>query len=142
IREAISQGDFFIACFSIEYYSRSKTYMNEELILAVEELRQRHPDYTWFIPVLLSRCDIPKLSIGAGDTLHSIQWVALYENWDAGLKSILTVIQPATVEKVLQPTAVERQQKDLNILELLYNYYETDGFNSFEYTNRQEYSSD
>ena len=27
IREAISQGDFFIACFSAEYSERSKTYI-------------------------------------------------------------------------------------------------------------------
>jgi hypothetical protein len=41
IREAISQGDFFIACFSEAYQRRSKSYMNEELTLAIEELRQR-----------------------------------------------------------------------------------------------------
>ncbi len=31
IREAIQQGDFFIACFSEQYRSRDKNYMNEEL---------------------------------------------------------------------------------------------------------------
>jgi hypothetical protein len=36
IRRTISQGDFFIACFSVEYNNRSKTYMNEELTLAIE----------------------------------------------------------------------------------------------------------
>ncbi len=34
IRRAISEGAFFIACFSKVYNDRSKTYMNEELILA------------------------------------------------------------------------------------------------------------
>jgi hypothetical protein len=93
IRGAISQGDFFIACFSDEYNGRSKTYMNEELTLAVDELRQRPTDRAWFIPVLLSDCKVPDRSIGAGETLRSIQWVALYDDWDEGIRRILAVIQ-------------------------------------------------
>ena len=53
IREAIRNGAFFIACFSKEYNKRSqtdKTYMNEELTIAIEELRQRPTDRVWFIP--------------------------------------------------------------------------------------------
>jgi hypothetical protein len=99
IREAISQGDFFIACFSAEYSERSKTYMNEELTLAVEELRQRPTDRAWFIPVLLSDANIPNRSIGAGETLRDIQWVALYQNWDDGVKRILSVIQPDAIDE-------------------------------------------
>lgn len=94
IREGISQGDFFIACFSTAYYNRSKTYMNEELTLAVEELRQRASDRAWFIPVLLSECEIPNRNIGGGETLRSIQWVELYKDWDNGVRLILSVIQP------------------------------------------------
>ena len=71
IRDAITQGDFFIACFSAEYNSRSKTYMNAELTLAVDELQQRPVDRAWFIPVLLADCHVPALRIGAGDT-----WIA------------------------------------------------------------------
>ena len=99
IREAISQGDFFIACFSSEYSERSKTYMNEELTLAVEELRQRPTDRAWFIPVLLSDTDIPTRSIGAGETLDAIQRVDLYQSWNDGIKRILSVIQPDFVDE-------------------------------------------
>jgi TIR domain len=49
-RDAIREGAFFIACFSREYHDRPKTYMNEELTLAIEELRQRPTDRAWFIP--------------------------------------------------------------------------------------------
>jgi hypothetical protein len=70
IRKAIKEGAFFIACFSAEYTSKKKTYMNEELSLAIEELRQYTTDREWFIPVLLSECDVPDRSIGAGQTLH------------------------------------------------------------------------
>ena len=77
IRDAISEGAFYIACFSHAYNERSKTYMNEELTLAVEELRQRPTDHSWFIPVLLDNCEVPNRNIGGGETLRSLQWVNL-----------------------------------------------------------------
>lgn len=55
IRQAIEEGEFFIACFSKEYESRNKSYASTELNLAIEELRQ-YPTTVppWFIPVKLS----------------------------------------------------------------------------------------
>lgn len=76
-RTAIRHGQHFIACFSKEYASRARTYMNEELILAIDELRQRKTDRAWFIPVLLSECDVPARNIGGGETLLDVQWVSL-----------------------------------------------------------------
>jgi hypothetical protein len=92
IRDGISQGDFFIACFSEYYVRREKTYMNEELTLAIEELRMRPVDQAWFIPVRLSACQIPSRNIGAGETLSSIQRVDLFDDWDNGIRQILSVI--------------------------------------------------
>jgi len=40
IREAIANGAFFLACFSRESSLRSKSHMNEEITLAIEELRK------------------------------------------------------------------------------------------------------
>ncbi len=68
--------------------------MNEEIIQAREQLRQRPVGQPWFIPVLLSDCEIPDFSIGAGETLRSIRWVALYDDWTEGVNRILKVIQP------------------------------------------------
>lgn len=94
IRRAISNGDFFIACFSTEYNVRSSSFMNEELTLAIEELRKRQPDQTWFIPVLFSG-EVPDREIGAGKTLRDLQWIAFNEkNWDDGVQRILRVIRP------------------------------------------------
>lgn len=92
IRRAIREGSFFIACFSRAYEARNKTYMNEELTLAIEELRKRTTDQTWFIPVLLNSCEIPDKQIGGGETLHSIQSVSLHENWKEGIDRILKVV--------------------------------------------------
>jgi len=97
IREAIRHGDFFIACFSDEYTSKTKSYMNEELTLAIEELRQFASGREWFIPVLLSECEVPARSIGAGESLLDINWVPLYEDWSLGIQKILSVIKPIPV---------------------------------------------
>lgn len=99
IREAIQHGGYFVACFSEEYtirtkIKREKTYMNEELLLAIEELRKYGFDREWFIPVLLSECDVPARSIGPGETLLDINFVPLYEDWDNGIQRILSVIKP------------------------------------------------
>jgi len=80
MRSAIETGTCFVACFSDEYTQRSATYMNEELIQAIEQLRLRPMNRMWFIPVRLSNCQIPPLPIGAGETLRDIQWVDLCTN--------------------------------------------------------------
>ena len=77
IQEAIREGSFYIACFSKAYNERLRTYMNEELALAIEELRQRPTDQSWFIPVLLDNSEVPNRRIEAGQTLRSLQWVSL-----------------------------------------------------------------
>jgi len=105
IRRAIREGAFFIACFSEEYSARSMTYMNEELIEAIEILRQRSIDQPWFIPVKLSDCEIPHRDIGAGETLRDLQWVDLYAAWEAGIQRIVGVIQSA-------PIAIELSSKE------------------------------
>jgi HEAT repeat protein len=72
--------------------------MNEEITLAIEELRQRPTDQGWFIPVLLDDVDIPNRSIGAGDTLRSLQWVRLNEDWSDGISRVLSAVQPDGAE--------------------------------------------
>jgi hypothetical protein len=94
IRDAITEGAFFIACFSRAYTERIKTYMNEELTLAIDELWQRPTSQAWFIPVLLDENEVPNRSIGGGETLRSLQWVKLYENWNDGIGRILSVVNP------------------------------------------------
>ncbi len=98
VRKAIQQGDFFIACFSKAYGSRRRTHMNQELDLAVEELGDYSTDQVWFIPVLLEECDVPARPIGGRKTLLDIEWVALYQDWGAGIQRILDVIQPIPIE--------------------------------------------
>ena len=115
IRKAISEGAFFLTCFSKEYNERDKTYMNEELTLAIEELRRRPTDKAWFVPVKLSECEIPDRDIGAGETLQDIQWVELYKDWSSGIQRILESIGGSVHvdrERVVEILEVARRIKD------------------------------
>ena len=109
IRRAIQHGTFFIACFSEEYNNRDKTYMNEELTLAIDELRQRSTDKIWFIPVRLNECEIPARSIGGGETLQAFHHVNLYEDWDGSIQRILRVIQSASSETTTNANTSEHR---------------------------------
>jgi hypothetical protein len=106
IQNAIRDGAFFIACFSEEYNKRISTHMNEELNLAIEILRKRRRGQVWFIPVVLSG-DVPDWEIFPGRTLQSIQWVPLYEDWDAGIQRILSVITPRKASDTLESSGFE-----------------------------------
>lgn len=81
IRRAISDNALvFIACFSQVSLARVRSYQNEELTLAIEQMRLRRPDEPWLIPVRLDECEIPDWDIGGGRTLASIQSVDLFED--------------------------------------------------------------
>jgi hypothetical protein len=94
IRQAIASGAFFLACFSAASRSRSRSYMNEELTLAIEELRVRSRDFAWFLPVVLPGGEVPDWSTGAGETLRDFNYVALsHETWSAGVRKLVQVIR-------------------------------------------------
>lgn len=94
IRRAITDDALaFIACFSSRSIARRKSYQNEELLLAIEQLRLRRPDDIWLIPVRLDDCDIPDLDLGGGRTLGSIQRVDLFgDKRDIGIARLVTAV--------------------------------------------------
>jgi hypothetical protein len=94
IRKAIQEGSGAVVCFSSHYSARQKTYMNEELTLMIDELRQRPIDKSWFIPVRLDDCTIPDRSIGGGETLHDLQRIDLFPDWDEGVRRIVAALRP------------------------------------------------
>jgi hypothetical protein len=108
IRTAVRDHEYFIACFSQEYAAREKTFMNEELELAIEEIRLRGTA-PWFIPVLLSG-EIPDRSIGATRTLRDIQFVDFRTGeWSHHVDEIARTVlakrppQRATVDDAVSP---------------------------------------
>ena len=79
IRHAISDDALvFLACFSTNSESRRKSYQNEELVLATEQIRLRRAGVPWLIPVRFDNCQIPDWDIGAGRTLTSLQQADLF----------------------------------------------------------------
>jgi hypothetical protein len=91
IRQAISRHEFFIACFSEEQNLRPRTYMNEELELAIQEIRLRG-NVPWFIPIRLSG-DIPDIRIGATRSLRDIQYVDLNDSsWTVAIDAVAGAI--------------------------------------------------
>lgn len=113
IRDAIRAGMFFIACFSAHSAARESSYMNDELLAAIDELRQRPADRAWFLSVLLSPDTLPTIEVGGGKTLHDFQYVKLYADWETGVERLLTALRPAVRRPVAAasnagPTRPER----------------------------------
>lgn len=94
IRRAITDDALvFVACFSRNGLARDKSYQNEELSLAVEQLRLRRPDVPWLIPVRFDDCPIPDWDIGGGRTLRSIQRADLFgDEYGIGVARLVTAI--------------------------------------------------
>jgi hypothetical protein len=93
IKNAILGGKFFLACFSREFNDRDRSYMNEELTLAIDELRERPSSRTWFVPVLINETAIPSRRISSVERLSDIHALRLYDNWRDGIERILRVIK-------------------------------------------------
>jgi class 3 adenylate cyclase len=108
IRRAIEEGAFFIACFSTSYNVRGNSYMNVELTIAIDQLRSRPTDRAWFIPILLEGGIVPDRPIGGGETLRDIQWVDLGEDWDDGVRRIVSVLRPDAPQIVRAPPSQDR----------------------------------
>jgi tetratricopeptide (TPR) repeat protein len=94
IRHAIIDNALvFIACFSLASLARSKSYQNEELTLAIEQMRLRRPEDSWLIPVRFDECEIPDRDIGGSRTLTSIQRSDLFgDHASEGIQRLVAAI--------------------------------------------------
>lgn len=94
IKRAIDDSDYFVACFSPHYW-KLQTYMNEELIYAVERMRLMPRDRPWFIPAMLAESEIPDFPIGPNETLtDTLQYADFGKDWDAALRQVLALLGP------------------------------------------------
>jgi TIR domain len=95
IREAIAADSLaFVACFSKHSEDRQKSYQRDELLLAIEQLRQRSPDRPYLLPVRFDDCPIPDWEIGGGRTLSSLQWVDLFgRQWQSNAERLVEGVQ-------------------------------------------------
>lgn len=104
IREAIAADSLaFVACFSTNSEERQKSYQRDELLIAIEQLRQRAANRPYLLPVRFDDCEIPDLDIGAGRTLHALQWVDLFgkqwqENAEVLVRGVEHILRPAPTD--------------------------------------------
>jgi hypothetical protein len=79
--------------FSRNWNNRERTIANEELLLAIEELRQRPRERAWFIPLKIDNCEIPSIPIGPGETLAAIQHIDIPAlGWNESLRRLLVTL--------------------------------------------------
>ena len=103
IREAIGADSLaFIACFSKNSERRPRTYQRSELLLAIEELRERPADRAYLMPVRLDDCRVPDLDIGGGRTLGSLTWVDLFQDPGPGQAEAERLLQG--IRRILAPS--------------------------------------
>ena len=102
IQEGIKKSTYFLACFSNEYRERDTTYMNEELTIAIDELRKRHTDTDkpWFIPIKLNQCEIPKRDIGNGRTLIDIMYWELFPDL-SNIEKLVDIFKDGKISKTV-----------------------------------------
>jgi hypothetical protein len=109
IKRAIRADNLaFIACFSGHSQLRISSYQNEELILAVEQMRLRRTGQAWLIPVRFTDCDVPDLDLGGGRTLDSLQRVDLFRgSWERGsarlVAAVLSILHGSGENLFLRP---------------------------------------
>jgi hypothetical protein len=107
----------FLACFSDESRAKGRSYMNEELTLAVEEFRLRPPGRTWLIPVRFDAGEVPEWDLGAGLTLGDLNYVDLFgDEYTENAVQLATAInaaigtpspEPATVRTAVEEAEAE-----------------------------------
>lgn len=79
IRDAIRSGTAaFVPCFSAQQRVKGSSYMNEELVEAVDQFRRQPPNKTWLIPVRFDDGEVDEWELGAGRRLSDYNYVDLF----------------------------------------------------------------
>lgn len=68
----------FLVCVSNNSKAKTKSYMNEELNLAIEERRQMAPGQAWIIPVRFGDVQLPNWELSAGRKLSDINYINFF----------------------------------------------------------------
>lgn len=95
IRKAITDGALvFLACFSSRSSTAVRSYLNVQLLLAVDEQRMRRPGASWLIPVRFDDCPIPDIDLGGGRALTSLTTADLFgQHRDAQAERLVAAIR-------------------------------------------------
>ncbi|MEU1995053.1 toll/interleukin-1 receptor domain-containing protein [Nocardia gamkensis] len=119
IRDAIrSNSAVFLACFSEQSLAKKKSYMNEEITIAVEEFRTMSPGHNWLIPIRFDDIAIPEWDLGAGRTFYDLNYVDLFgENRDANMVTLAMTLVRAVGGDTVDPTTVSASVDEATLAE-------------------------
>lgn len=91
IAKAIKNGTYFLSVHSKNRNFRDKSYVNEELVTAIDELRKRPYATQWLIPLKIDDAEIPDRRIGAGENYSDLQYCD-FSNWKVACKKLLITL--------------------------------------------------
>ncbi len=91
IESAIKNGIYFLSVHSKARASKSTSYANEELHVALDEYRKRPPSTQWLIPLIIDDCDIEDWRISGALNYSDIQRCDL-RNWGVGIDQLLDTL--------------------------------------------------
>ncbi|MEM1009638.1 MAG: toll/interleukin-1 receptor domain-containing protein [Myxococcota bacterium] len=91
IAQAIQEGTFFLSVHSKARAERDRSYVNEELAIAIEEIRKRPFNKPWLIPLKIDKFPIEERPIGGGETLLDLQYCDL-SDWENGISELLRAL--------------------------------------------------
>jgi predicted ATPase len=115
IRDAITRNALvFIACFSRRSVARKTSYQNEELALAIDQLRLHRPDVPWLIPVRFDDCVIPDYDIGGGRTIASLHSSDVFgDRRDEAASRLVAAVLRILAQDADLPVAVRQEVRAL-----------------------------
>jgi nucleoside phosphorylase len=118
IRKAItSQAFVFIACFSSRSVAKKTDFQNEELTLAIEEIRKRQEGEPWLIPVRFDECQIPDRTIDSNRTLRSLTSIDLFgPQADASARRLIETIRRMLAQNSPEAETATVQERSLPLL--------------------------
>jgi hypothetical protein len=73
ILNALENSYAAIVCFSHQMVEKSRSGMYPEIMRAIEIANELPPDRTFVVPVRLTPCDIPSISLGGNRTIGDLQ---------------------------------------------------------------------
>lgn len=97
IRQALKESYAVVFCFSRETETRLRSGMYPELRDAIEIYREYSPESVFLIPVRLSSCEVPDVSIDSTTTFrdHQVQDLFPSSQWAAGVQRIVKAVRGA-----------------------------------------------
>ena len=93
IRRAIRACSKFVACFSASYGSRTQTYMDEEIQLALSEMQLLGHPRSWFVPIMLDAARIPTIRVTAVEMLADLHIVDFSAGWTNALDDLTRALR-------------------------------------------------